>query len=615
MTAFVLETLGQTTMAIGRRINEVNFEDFKGGCNYNEDITAVAPDESPNSMNVVFDEARVYKRKGFKQINSTATGVSDTGHSLYDIGVENVGRKLVAHSGTVVYAMDDLDGTLTSILAAAPDVTSYNSEVKQLLIQTYEDYSNEMYWNGATSSMTRLSTNSPGFKHCIEFQGYLLGGNISGEGLRVYYEDINSMVGGSYADYFTLTGPQDDEITGWFILNGRCYASTRTGIFRISFIGGIAVFEYKSIISDVGVVPRTLQVVVTNEFGQIALFLGTDKNIYLFDGSFIRVVSSKYRIPNNDTELALEYIDDNYINNSVAVYDTKWQRYRLFVTRKGESDNSHAININVNTLAYFPFNNMHFASVIQAKDNLNRTFLIGSDYNGKIHKLFSDCNSDNGEVILEYYESPPIMPKPAVLNKARTLDLYFKPAARYAVNLDDRTDFDITWKPRAELDMFKNRDKFLGQNTVLGTTFKLGSESSVLVKRVNIPVTSNVYRYRLRSTGCDAGTLCYYITGTVSGTGGGTSITGSGTAWQSYMTSANGWKIHIKDGLHANTTYDFTYTGGVTGTVSTMLAGDFSGAEYELFATECAPCMKGWELLKVDYNPQLLNYGSTEVKR
>jgi len=601
-------------MAIGRKITEVNTTEFTGGCNYDKDITALAANESPNSMNIMFDGERVFKRKGFKEINSTATGASDYGHSLHDFGVSSA-RKLIAHFGTTVYSMDNLDGTLDTILGSAPDVTSYNAEVKQLLIQTYEDYSNEMYWNGTDSTMKRLSTSSPGFKHAIEFQGYLLGANIDGEELRIYYEDINSMVGGSFANYFTLTGPQDDEVVGWFILNGRCYAATSTSIFRISFIGGVAVFEYKQVISDVGVVPRTLKVVVTNEFGQIALFLGTDKNVYLFDGSFIRVISSKYRLANNDTDIALEYIDDNYINNSVATYDTKWQLYRLFVTAKGNTTNTHCLNVNVNTLAYFPFDNMMFKSVVEATDDLNRRFLVGADYAGRIHKLFGEYNNDNGEVILETYESPPIMPKPTTINKTRTIDLYFKPAARYQLDLDDRTDFDITWKNRAKIDMFKNRDKFLGQTTTLGTTFKLGSETSVLVKRVNIPVTCNVYRYRLQTTGCEAESLCYYITGTVSGTGGGTSITGSGTSWTTDMTSENGWRIHIKDGNHANTTYTFDYVSATSATVSTMAAGDFSGVSYEIYKTDCAPCQKGWELFKVDYNPQLITYGRGEVLR
>lgn len=601
-------------MTVGRTITEVSFADYKGGCNYNKDITAVAAEESPNAMNVNFVGDRILKRTGHTPVNATATGAGDYGHSMYDFGVASA-HKLICHFNAKVYSMDNLDGTMDTILSSAPNKTSFNTEVKQKLIQTYDDNSQEMYWDGSATIMSPLSDSAPGFKHVIEYQGYLLGANIASARLRVYYEDINTMVEGAYTDYFTLTGPQDDAVGGWFLLNGRCYAHTDAGIFRVSYIGGVAVFEYKNVISNVGVVPRTLQVVVTAEFGQVALFLGTDKNIYFFDGSFIKVISNKYQKANNDTEIALEYINDNYILNSHARYDTQEQLYRLFVTAKGQFINSHCLNIDVNTLSYFPYNNMHFASVVEAKDALDRVFLIGADYTGKIHKLFDNSINDNGEAILEYYESPLITPKAAAINKARTLDLYFTPASRYELDLDDRTDFDKTWKNRFDIPMYKNRDKFLGQTSALGTTFKLGSEVSTLVQHVNVPVTSNAYRFRLRSQGAVAGSLCKYEIGTVAGTGATTSITGAGTAWTSDMTSARGWRINIETGNHANTTYTFDYASATTATVSTMAAGNFTGASYEVYRTQCATCSKGWELLKVDYNPQVLAYGTAEVRR
>lgn len=602
-------------MAIGRPLSTLNMDDYNGGCNYDPDITSLVATESPNAMNIDFLGTRIRKRKGFRQINDTVTGHSDYGHSLYDFKISGAGHNLVAHFGTKIYKMDNLDGTFDTLLSSAPDVTSYNTEVKQNLIQTYDNNSNEYYWNGTDSTMKILSSSAPGFKHCIEFQGYLLGGNIASNKLRIYYEDINTMIGGSYSDYFTLTGAQDDELTGFFLINGRCYAGTDAGIFRISYIGGVAVFEYKQVISDVGVVPRTLRVVVTNDFGQIAIFLGTDKNVYLFDGSYIRIISKKYREANNDTEFALEYIDDNYINNAHATYDYIKQIYRLFVTVKGKETNTHTINIDVEALAYYPYDNMAFASSIMAKDDLNRPFFIAADYAGRVHKMFPDHNSDNGKVILEYYESPLLMPRSQNIKKSATIDMYFKPVANYRLRMDDKTDFDKTWSNRAHLDMFKNRDKFLGSTTTLGTTFKLGSENEVLRKSVNIPVTNNGYRFKLYTDDGVTGRYCYYITGTVSGTGGGTTVSGTGTTWQSYMTSANGWKIHIKSGDHANTTYDFDYTSSSSGTVSTMEAGDFSGAEYELYKTGCASCAEGWELMKVDYNTQILSVGTSEVRR
>jgi len=601
-------------MAIGRKVNTIGTEDFEGGCNYTTDLTSLEANESPNSMNIVFGDS-VKKRQGHRQMYSNPIVANTRGHSMVDFGVVNVGRKLVTHFGNAVYKMDDLDGVQDVILANAANDVSFNTVVKQNLIQTYDDNSTEYYWNGTTSTMQILSGSAPGFKHCIEFQGYLLGGNTDSNKLRIYYEDINTMIGGTYLDYFTLTGGQDDQIEGFFLINGRCYGGTTSGIYRISYIGGVAVFEYKNVVSDVGMIPRSLQVIITKKFGQIAIFLGNDKNLYLFDGSYVQNISEKYRFPNNDTEFALDYIDGNYIRKAHSVYDTIDQVYRLFVTKKGDSRNSIVVNVDVETLAYYPFNNLEFASSVIARDNLNRRFLIGADYNGKTHKLFRNHNTDNGKVILEYYESPLIKVNGANMKKSRTMDLYFIPAANYTLRYYDRTNFDKTWKNRVDLKMFKNRDKFLGETSTLGTTFRLGSVDEVLVHNVNIPVTDNSYRFKLATTGSSDGDDCYYDEGTVSGTGGGTTVTGTGTTWTSDMTSENGYRIWIDSGDHANTSYTFDYVSATSATVGTMVAGDIVDAVYQVYKTSCASCSKGWELIKVDYNTQLFSTGRSEVQR
>jgi hypothetical protein len=602
-------------MATGRKLEQLKLDEFTAGCNYDADITSLKENESPNAINVVFDENVIRKRTGYASIANTGTS-TDIGYALFDFGVAGVGHKLVAHVGPKVYRMSNLDGVLTSIRNAAPQAVSYMTEVNQKLVHTFSDYSAPYYWDGATPTMAILSLAAPGFKHAIETQGFLLGGNISGNTLRVYYEDINTMIGGAYADFFTLTGELDDEITGWFIINGRTYASTKTGIYRISFIGGVAVFEFKQVISDVGVIPRTAKTVISNEFGQVVIFLGYDLNFYLFDGSFIRDISQNYRIANNDTPIAPSHVELNRTDNFNATYDSVSHVYSCYVTAKGNTTNKFSFNIDIRNLAYYPFDNMIFNATAIAEDEIGRTFRVGADYSGNIHKQFGNYNNDNGVAIVENYESPPLMQTPAQRNKGIELDMYLTPVGHYSLQFDDRTNFDKTWKTRDPIPMFSGRDKFLGLTTFLGTTAMLGSEVELLAKRPNIPVTANSYRFRVHSGGPDdVGIIVQYTTGTVAGTGGGTSITGTGTAWTSYMTAANGYRIHIKSGLHANTTYTFNYISATTATVGTMAAGNFTGVAYEIYRREYAPAGPAWQLVKGDFLSSNLGVGRTEPQR
>ena len=162
--------------------------------------------------------------------------------------------------------------------------------------------------------------------------------------------------------------------------------------------------------------------------------------------------------------------------------------------------------------------------------------------------------------------------------------------------------------------MYNSRDRFLGVNTILGKTAKLGSEVESLHHQLNLPVQSNFYRFRLK-TGSVSDQVCQYTTGTVTGTGSTTSIVGTGTVWTSDMTLANGWKINITSGDHANEVYDFTYVSGTTATVSTMVAGNFAGASYELYRTNFAGCGHPWKLKQIDYNAKNVSIGKAEPIR
>jgi hypothetical protein len=605
-------------MAIGRTITSVDSENFDGGCNYSPDLTSLAPNESPHSMNMVFDGFRIFKRPGRTKVNSTAAAATAKGHSMFNIGVEGVGNKLVAHFGNTVYSMNNLNGTLTSIRTSTPNVRSYNAAVDQKLIQSYEDNSAEYYWDGETSTMTLLSGSAPGFKHAVEAQGYLLAGNISGESLRVYYEDISTMVGGNYDDFFTLPGSKDDELTGFMTINGRTYASTTDRIYRLSFVGGVVVWDFREIVSSTGVVPGTAKVVVSEEFGEVTLFLGYDRHMYLFDGSFVRKVDKKFYQANDITTFSLERLERHQLENASAVYDPIDDIYRLVVTLNGTTANSIMINIDVRNFAYYPFDNQPFHSLVLAQDKIGRRFVLGAGYDGHIYKLMQDVNHDDGEEIVEVYESPPITAKGSRRQKGQMMTVLFQPVGNYSLTMSDRVDFDKTWKQRALIPMFHNRDRFLGINASLGEKAVLGSDVEKIMKQINIPASFNYYRFKLE-TGGVAGRYVAYTTGTVAGSGGGTSITGTDTVWESYMTADNDFYIWIKDGDHKNEVYTFTYVSATSATVSTMTgtspADDFTGASYEVFRRNYAPAGRRWELDLTEMSIDAQNIGKSEALR
>jgi len=603
-------------MAIGptTNIGTVNLTDLGGfGCNYDEDPTSLQKSECPNSIDIEFDETVIRKRRGYNSITET-TGASDHGYALYNFGNDSGVQKLMAHQGNAVYTLDNLtqDGAQTVIRSDVPRNQSYFAGVAGYVIHTFRNHTPEYYWDGDAATMSLLSASAPGFTHCVEVAGYILGANIVGEPLRIYYEDTNTMIGGTYTEYFTLSGGRDDEITGFFIHNGKTYCTTTSAIFRISFVGGVTVWEFQKVVDTTGAVTRTAKVVSTDALGEVCIFLGYDLNVYMFNDNNARIISDKYRKPNNDTPIALAYIDRGKIENCHAEYDVIGRAYRLFITKKGDDDNNYCMNIDVRSFSYYPFQNMSFGAATIAQDGVGRLFLVGADFAGIIHKMFIDVNSDDGVVIVENYEAPPLYKMIERYKKVETIDLHFSPVGKYKLNFSDRTDFDKTWRARTTIPMYNTRDRYLGENFVLATTGVLGSDVSVLGPHVNIPVTNNTYRFRLNTNGT-TGDICRYRTGTVDGAGGGTTLTGTSTVWTSDMTAENGWKIWVEDGEHKNYVYTFTYVSATSATVSTMTgtspADDFTGASYEVYKTGDASCAKRWEMLRIDYNVKPLSVG------
>lgn len=506
-------------MGIGKTIQTFSISDVTGGCNYADDLPALKENMSPDSMNVEFYNGRLRKRKGSVVVNVDSYMYDEDvlydapisynygklvdakyGYSLADFSDSNTYHQQIAHIDNTVYAYDRITNTNTVLRANAPRTRSFSAKVKDWLIQTYNDYSLPYYWNGAASSMSVL-TNAPGFRRAIEFQGYLMGMGTDANKMRVYYQATSDMLGAvtAYTDYFTLSpAPNDDAITDPFLLNGRLYAGTRTGIFRISFVGGVTVFDFKQVISDVGIVPNTTQAVVTKEFGQVVLFLGTDKRVYLFDGANIKTVSDLYYPHNDDTPISLDLIDDNYLENSFAVYDFPKRVYRLFVTKKASSTNYYSMNIDVDSFSYYPYDNMKFSAGAMCYDALLRPFLLCLDYEGQIHKMFVEANTDNGEAINEYYTSPLVSVKGPYMKQGQDIAINQRPTSSANLVVEDRVDFRSIWQRRTTLPCASSRDRFLGESFVLGAAL-LGSEKIIADGRISLPVSFNDYQFRLYS--------------------------------------------------------------------------------------------------------------------
>lgn len=358
-----------------------------GGLNTLSDPFALTENESPNSIDVLFsDDGSRRKRYGVELLNKTPTGASNTCQGLFDYGVSPGVRKLVGEWGTTLYKMDDLDGTWDSLETSRTDCPHYFERSGTKLIICNEQRDTVKYWDGTAASLTTLNTSAPLARIPKPFQGYLFLANTSSSPRRIYYEDESTITTGDYAEYLTLPSSNDDEVLILIEYNGRLYVSLRSEWYRISYIGGTAVFDYKRVSSIVGAVPKTIQLVSLPNMGEVMMYLGWNKKIYIFDGTSSYSISEKYEKNNDLCPVYLDAINQGGLGNSHAVVDVEKNLYRLYVPIGGSSTITHSFNISLNSLSCSVFASQEYSASCIAEDSNKKRWHIVGGYDGSAYK-------------------------------------------------------------------------------------------------------------------------------------------------------------------------------------------------------------------------------------
>lgn len=432
-------------------------------------------------------------------------------NGLFDFGVNPGDRKLVGAFGTTIQKQDDLDGLWDSLDTARQDNTHYFERSGTTLIICDDARNTVRTWDGSAATLSDLNADAPKCKIPRVFQGFLLLMNEKDNPRRIYFEDESTITTGDWADFFTLPAPDDDEAFMGIEYNGRFYVTLRTAWYRVSFVGGSAVFSFKKVSSVVGGVPRTIKVVSLPDIGEVIMYLGWNRRIYVFDGTSSTPISFNYENDNGQTDIFLKNINQGGLINSHAVVDEDKNIYRVYVPIGGEGQSSHSLNINLRTLSMSPFKNQRFTASVIAEDSLKRRWHIcgGYDYStdggstftrygGKAFRI-DRTNKDVSTAIDDEYISPKFFRSHVGdLKKEAHLMMYFEPKASYKLDFYDRKDFELDWKNRTDIPMYNQGDDFLAGNFILNDN-NLGSQRDGVTWPIDIPIVHNSYQYRLKS--------------------------------------------------------------------------------------------------------------------
>ena len=418
-----------------------------------------------------------------------SAGASSFAWAMYDFGAGAL-RWLTVAAGTGISASSNLGVSFVVVASTRTQNYQYFNRSKNVLIATSDSYDVPMYWAGSVGTFfaTVAPNSAPGSKFSANYQGFciLLNSQDSNGTLnkrRFHYSDDNTQLTSAWTNFFDLPSSEDDELTGWFVLNTILYVSTKYRIFKVSYVGGNPDWSYEEV-KQFGYVPRTIRR-LTVAGGDVVIGVDWSRRLRMFDGSDDLIISDNIENENVMCDFAMKKISfsGSGLVVSHAEYDPLEQEYRVNLSIGADStQTTHALVLNARTLAMYPYSNQQYQCMCVA-ESAGRQFLMAAGRSGYIF-ILNTGNLDVMTSINEVYDFPFLYQKlPGSVHKAKKIDLYFSVDSCGTLYFQDRADFSSVY-------------------TKAPMTFTITEADSLVQKIVSIdlPETQNVWQGRLMSS-------------------------------------------------------------------------------------------------------------------
>ena len=277
----------------------IKVDDFSGGLVTKGDELSLKSNQTSNCLNVYSDVSKsLKKRPGYAVLNGTSgektcDGIynyreTDTSHHLVSSWggtIRNMDISTSAWSGTWADIVVDDNGT--ALADAITHFTTFNGDLiitneSRSVPQKYDPDDNaakltDLIYGGSGTAL-------PG-KYCTNWHDYVWIANSATYPDRLQRSNASDHTKWSALDYNDIVTPGDVGITGLPTLRGRLYPFKKHSIHRVSYLGGTPLLEVKEVTSSSGTAsPRTIKTIEIPGKGEMLIFLGTDQQLYIFDG-------------------------------------------------------------------------------------------------------------------------------------------------------------------------------------------------------------------------------------------------------------------------------------------------------------------------------------------
>jgi hypothetical protein len=403
----------------------LEIKDFSGGQVTKSPPKNIDTKYSVDCLNVYSEGAILRKRLGITAVNATAA--TGAGNGLYNWvrGSDTTAQWLMAFWGSVLTQMSVTTGgawsvTWTAVAADTDGSTfttaggiAYFANFNSVLLISNEGRDHIQKMTVADSSFHNIEVGGTGtaplakFVMCWKNHAWFL--NCQGSEDQVVHSAVNSYNNFTGATYGAdiLLSENDVGVTGGFILNGRLYVMKNFSIFRYTYTGSPSpLVDIKQVKSTTGTKsPRTVRNVDTPD-GEMVMFLGSNKKLYIFDGQDTKEVSDAIDTPNGLTSVYMQTVNEKIFNKCFAVVHQDLGWYELFIgIGTGTNDvPNYSIVYDYRMKSFWPFGNRNFTYGNVSDNGSDKRLVYAQGTNGVAYVLHSS-NSDDGAAINGYWTS------------------------------------------------------------------------------------------------------------------------------------------------------------------------------------------------------------------
>lgn len=158
-----------------------------------------------------------------------------------------------------------------------------------------------------------------------------------------------------------IVTPGDIGLTGSFVLNDRMYVTKKWSLHRFTYSGSTPLVDIKEIRRTVGTnSPRSIQNVEVPGMSEVVLFLGTDRQIYMFDGYESNPISDVVSINNGLSSVYTKNINTQALDKVFAVNHSDLGWYELFVPIGSATVPNYSIIYDYRNKSFWAFDNRYF---------------------------------------------------------------------------------------------------------------------------------------------------------------------------------------------------------------------------------------------------------------